>query len=100
MICIKCRRLLLAFARELTEQQVEHVRECGNCDRLMRRLVGMEAQLQNALDVPAPEALAERLLLAAGRRYGSQLAAAAAVVLTVGVASLWSASLSSYSMRQ
>ena len=93
MICITCRRLLFAAPHELTEEQAAHVGECGNCDRLLCSLSGMEVQLQSALDVPMPEALAERVLLAPRKRRTSQFAAAAALFLTVGVVSILPGSL-------
>lgn len=63
MNCFEFRRLLLADPRARTPGQERHLAECAACASLARELEGFQARIHDAVHVPVPEALAERVLL-------------------------------------
>ena len=62
MNCFDYRKLTLADPRARTPEQIRHLAECASCAAFMRESSGFETRLQEAIDVQAPEALAERVL--------------------------------------
>jgi hypothetical protein len=82
MNCFEYRKLVLTDPRVRTPEQERHVAECAACAGFLRDSAGFEARLHDAIDVPAPEALAERVLLRRKfRRSGMRAWALAASVL-------------------
>jgi hypothetical protein len=82
MNCFEYRKLTLADPRVRTPEQERHLAECASCAGFMRESAGFEARLHDAIDVPAPEALTERVLLRRqARRSGLHVWALAATVL-------------------
>lgn len=63
MHCLNSRRSLLANPQARNQQLIAHLSECDACRQLAARLVRDEALLQEAIAVPVPEQLAERILL-------------------------------------
>lgn len=63
MNCLEFRKLLLTDPRVRTPGQVRHLAECGACASLAREMEAFEARVHDAMRVPVPEALAERVLL-------------------------------------
>lgn len=92
MNCLEFRREKLADPRRLSPQATQHVAGCPHCQAFARRVDEGDERLVEALQVPVPEGLAERVLLAArsGRLLRLRLMAlAATVVLTVGIGFFW-----------
>ncbi|HJU38785.1 MAG TPA: DUF3379 family protein [Tahibacter sp.] len=99
MNCLEYRRLLGADPRHETPGMLEHRRDCAGCSAHHARALGFELQLRRALVVPAPDGLAERILLAQAtierRDHGSQrrhlawaMTAAVLLVVAIGVIGL------------
>jgi hypothetical protein len=63
MNCFEFRKLLLVDPRMLTAEQERHRAECAACAGLAREIGEFEARVHAALQLPVPEALAERVLL-------------------------------------
>lgn len=63
MNCFEFRKLLLTDPRVRTHEQERHLAECDACESLTREMETFEAHVHDALRVPVPEALAERVLL-------------------------------------
>lgn len=63
MNCFEFRRLILADPRQRTGEQEDHLAQCAACSQLAREMDGLEARVHDAVLVPVPEALAERVLL-------------------------------------
>ena len=63
MNCFEFRRLLLASPRVRTRDQKQHLAQCAACATLARGMEGFESRVHDALRVPVPEALADRVLL-------------------------------------
>jgi hypothetical protein len=86
MDCIEFRRLILADPRVRTPEQDAHLAGCAECASLARGMESSEARLYQAMNVPVPDALAERILLrrerqsAAPRVWG----VAASLVVALG----------------
>lgn len=82
MNCFEYKKLMLADPRVRTPEQERHLAECASCAAFMRESAGFEARLHEAIDVPAPEALAERVLFRRKvRRPGLHMWALAVSVL-------------------
>lgn len=63
MNCFEFRKLLLTDPRVRTHEQEQHLAGCDACESLTREMEGFEARVHDAVHVPVPEALAERVLL-------------------------------------
>lgn len=63
MNCFEFRRLIFAKPLRLTSEQKRHMVQCAACTALTREVEGFEAKIYEAVMVPVPEALAERVLL-------------------------------------
>jgi len=63
MNCFEFRKLLLADPRVRTPEQERHIAGCPACESLVREMEAFEARVHDAMRVPVPEALAERVLL-------------------------------------
>ena len=63
MNCFEFRRLLLADPRMRTSEQERHLAGCAACASLAREMAEFEARVHEAMRVPVPEALADRVLL-------------------------------------
>lgn len=63
MNCFEFRKLLLTDPRVRTPEQERHLAGCAACVSLAREMEGFEARVHDAVHVPVPEALAERVLL-------------------------------------
>jgi hypothetical protein len=91
MNCIDFRREALAQPLRLAADAGEHAAGCDSCGPFLERLREMDAELFQAISVPVPDGLAERILVAQGirgRRRPWQWAIAATVVLAFFVALL------------
>jgi hypothetical protein len=89
MNCIDLRRDVLAQPLRLAPEAQQHVMECVACRAFVERQRELEAQLHDALSVPAPDGLADRVLVAHGirrRRAPWAWALAATIVLAAGIA--------------
>ncbi|MFN7087816.1 MAG: DUF3379 family protein [Burkholderiales bacterium] len=63
MNCFEFRRLIFAEPRRLLSKQKQHMEQCVACAALAKEMEGFEAKIHEAMMVPVPEALAERVLL-------------------------------------
>jgi hypothetical protein len=63
MNCFEFRRLIFAEPRRLLSEQKQHMEQCAACATLAKEMDGFETKIHEALRVPVPEALAERILL-------------------------------------
>jgi len=63
MNCFEFRRLIFAEPRRLLAEQKRHMEQCAACAGLAKEMEGFEAKIHEAMTVPVPEALAERVLL-------------------------------------
>lgn len=90
MNCIDFRRSIFANPRRPGEAWRAHALECAACREFLEKQRELDAELFAALQVPAPDGLADRILVARGssrRRW--ILPMAAAVLLTPGLVALW-----------
>jgi hypothetical protein len=88
MNCIDLRRDVLAQPLRLSGDAQQHVAECAACRAFVERQRELEAELHAALSVPAPDGLADRVLVAHGirrRRAPWAWALAATIVLAAGI---------------
>ena len=91
MNCLDFRRRIAARPERLDETLTRHVRECTACARFETELHELDEDIRRVLDVPVPEQLAPRILLAQStrcRRRQSRLwwlASAASLLLLVGL---------------
>ena len=88
MNCLEFRRLVLVGPRHLDEAAKSHAAECLACREVLERQRENDDRLFAALQVPAPDGLAERILVARGVRPQRQRwawAMAATVVLAAGI---------------
>lgn len=94
MDCLEFRRILASTPRSDDPDFVAHRRECAACAAAWERAQRFEHDLDRALQVPVPEGLADRILLAQatgrrrrftrGRRVALSLAASVLVALGIG----------------
>ena len=90
MNCIDFRRLVLANPRQPGEAERAHAEGCAACRQYLERQREFDAELFGALQVPPPDGLADRILVARGLRTRRWLMPmAAALVMAVGVAVVW-----------
>ncbi len=78
MNCLESRRSLLASPRSRTAEHETHIAQCESCARLLSELAELDRRIGKAVHVPAPEALAHRVLLTRPARPSWHYAAAAA----------------------
>lgn len=91
MNCLDFRREALAQPLRLANEAEAHAEACPACRAYLERQRELDAELYEALRVPAPDGLAERVLVAHGirqRRAPWYWAVAATVVLAAGLAAL------------
>lgn len=89
MICLEFRRLTGAGPRDLGAPALAHAAQCPSCRAALERQSELDRLLAGALQVPAPEGLAERVLVSHGLRRAparASWAIAAGVLLTASVA--------------
>jgi len=86
MNCIEFRRIALANPGLLDANMRRHLESCPACAGLSVDLEALEAELRQAVQVPVPEGLAERLLVrrGGGTKWFTRVAAAAVLVLGLG----------------
>lgn len=63
MNCLTARRSLLADPQARTDELRDHLNDCEACRALAGRLTRNETLLHDAIAIPVPEQLAERILL-------------------------------------
>lgn len=63
MNCIEFRRLILAEPRARSEEQQAHVAQCEACAGFMKEIESLDSRIEEAILVPVPESLDERVLL-------------------------------------
>lgn len=89
MNCLDFRRLKLADPRDLPAEAFQHAQQCASCEAFSRSVDQTEADLIRALQVPIPEGLADRILLAQRREQRSwrfaALALAASIIAGLGL---------------
>ena len=88
MICLDFRRDALAQPLRLGEEALAHARECQACRAFLERQRQLDAELFDVLSVPAPDGLADRILLAKGGKPANRwwfVAMAATLVFAVGL---------------
>jgi hypothetical protein len=96
MDCLEFRRLLGTDPRVASVEARAHLETCARCRDAYARAHAFEGRLAQALSVPVPEGLADRVLLnqltgerqrrANGYRYGwIALAAAASLAIAIGI---------------
>lgn len=88
--CLEVRRILGAEPQRRDAALLEHCKLCAACAAFMKEMLGLDARLERALAVDVPEGLEARIVFHTAfrpvrRRSYPWLAAAAAVVLAVGV---------------
>lgn len=94
MTCLEARRELLADPARPPAPLRVHIAECATCAAAARRAERDDERLRDALAVPVPEGLADRLLLAQTTRGRAGFrraffAMAATVVLSLSAALAW-----------
>ncbi len=89
MNCLEFRRWVLIGPRQITAEQEAHIERCARCAEFAQSVARDEAAIEQAMLVPVPEGLAERVLLRhkihSPNRWG-MLALAASLLVAVGVA--------------
>ena len=88
MNCIDLRREALAQPLRLGEPAREHMETCPACRAFVERQRELDARLYDALQVPAPDGLADRILVAHGirrRRAPWIWGIAATIVVAAGI---------------
>ncbi len=91
MNCIDFRRAILANPRHLEDTQRAHADECAACREFLERQRDLDTALFDVMRVPAPDGLADRILVARGIRRARRpwlWAMAASLVLAAGIATL------------
>ncbi len=94
MTCLEARREITAAPCWPSAALRRHVAECEACARALWREQGFDRRLREALTVPVPEELAERLLLTQTTRHRSRLrpsfmALAASLLLALALGVTW-----------
>lgn len=88
MNCIDFRRLILAEPRALSPEQQAHAAQCDTCAAFAKEIGDLNGQITEAVLVPVPESLDERVLLRQRIRRPARLAMlalAASIMLGAGV---------------
>ena len=87
MNCLEFRRLALGAPRELPAEAREHAAACEACRAALSRELAFDDRLHEAMRTPAPEALADRVLVAQGlrRRPAWPWGLAATVVIAAAI---------------
>lgn len=88
MNCMEFRRLILAEPRARSEEQQAHVAQCEACAGFMKEIESLDSRIEEAILVPVPESLDERVLLRQKVRRPARFAAfalAASLALAVGL---------------
>lgn len=88
MNCIEFRRLIFAEPRVLSAEQQAHGAQCEACAAFAKEIGDLNAQITEAVLVPVPESLDERVLLRHRIRRPARLAMfalAASIMLGAGV---------------
>ena len=92
MNCLDFRRAAGIDPRQPGEEARLHAADCAECRAFLERQRDMDAALFDALRVPAPDGLADRILVAHGLRTPRRawfVALAASVVFASALAILW-----------
>jgi anti-sigma factor RsiW len=86
--CLEFRRAKLSRPREHSPELERHAAGCAACAEFAKEADAFEERLAQAVSVPVPEGIADRVLLnyklQRGRRYG-RYAIAAAMLLGIGL---------------
>lgn len=90
--CLDLRRDKLADPKRLSTLAQRHLAECEACQGFARRIDAMESRMSEALAIPVPDGLSDRIILRA--RRGRQLqwrvmALAASLLLAIAVTVQW-----------
>jgi hypothetical protein len=88
MNCLDFRRLVLVDPRTLTEDARAHALECAACRETLEKQREADDRLFDAMQVPVPDGLADRILVTRGHRPERRRfawAIAATLFLTAGV---------------
>ena len=88
MNCLDFRRLILVDPRTLPEDARAHALECIACRETLEKQREADDRLFDAMQVPVPDGLADRMLVTRGHRPGRRRfawAIAATLFLTAGV---------------
>lgn len=96
MNCIDFRREALAQPLRLAGAAGDHAAGCESCGPFLARLRELDAELHQVMSVPAPDGLADRILVARGTRRGRApwaWAIAATILLAAGLAFLFPSTL-------
>ena len=86
MNCLQARRELLASPLPHSDERAAHLADCADCAKFAERMKRLDRDIQEAVLVPAPEGLADRILLA--RRSRPKWIYAIAAVLLGALAPL------------
>lgn len=94
MTCLDARREMAADPGRPSPALDAHVSTCESCARALRREQDFDRRLAEAMSVPAPEELSERLLLAQTTRHRPRwprpaLAIAASLLLALALGVTW-----------
>lgn len=92
MNCIDFRRVIQSDPRSPSDEARLHAAGCATCRDFLERQRELDAGLYEAMRVPAPDGLADRILVAHGLRRPRRAwlwAAAATVLLAGGLAFRW-----------
>lgn len=90
MNCLEFRRRILADPRQPGAEERAHAAECPACADYLDKQRDFDARLFDAMQVPPPDGLADRILVARGLRSRRWfLPIAASVLLTGSLVSLW-----------
>lgn len=94
MNCLEFRRHILADPRQPGAEERAHAAQCPACADYLDKQREFDARLFDAMQVPPPDGLADRILVARGLRSRRWfLPIAASVLLTGSLVSLWPRSL-------
>ncbi|MEW6688493.1 MAG: DUF3379 family protein [Pseudomonadota bacterium] len=90
MSCLEFRRAVMVDPRRLDAEARAHAECCASCRELLAHSLGLEDRMAEALKVPVPEGLAERVLgrMTVPRRGAGWLALAASIVVAIAVAAV------------
>jgi hypothetical protein len=89
MNCLDFRRCALVNPLQLDEAAREHALACDGCREFLERQRELDAKLYDAIRIPVPDGLADRVLVAQGLRHRGRRwlwGLAATVVLAAGLA--------------